>query len=182
MTKSDAPSTGSATKRTRTIRAQVAQGAVQRVTSFYAASIASILGEVYQNARRSGARHVRVDIDAVKMTATVTDDGKGIRNPEAVLSFGRSDWEGPVEDEHPAGMGLYSLSRRGATITSRTATPAGGWRAELRPEHFRGEAPATVEPLGPGPAPSGPPSPSRSPRRTTPRRPPTNRRRTCRST
>ena len=149
MTKSDAASTCSAHKRRRTVRARVAQGAVQRVTSFYDASIASILGEVYQNARRSGASQVRVDIDPVKMTATVTDDGKGIRNPEAVLSFGRSDWEGPVEDEHPAGMGLYSLSRRGATITSRTATPDGGWRAELRPEHFRGEAPATVEPLGP---------------------------------
>ena len=149
MTKSDAASTGSAHKRTRTVRARVAQGAVQRVTSFYDASIASILGEIYQNARRSSASHVRVDIDPVKMTATVTDDGKGIRNPEAVLSFGRSDWDGTVEDEHPAGMGLYSLSRRGATISSRTATPDGGWRAELRPEHFRGEAPATVEPLGP---------------------------------
>ena len=156
MTKTDTRTTTSpgtdtraAGKRTRTVRAQVAQGAVQRVTSFYDASIASVLGEVYQNARRSGASQVRVDIDPVKMTATVTDDGKGIRNPEAVLSFGRSDWQEPVEDEHPAGMGLYSLSRRGATITSLTATPDGGWRAELRPEHFRGEAPATVEPLGP---------------------------------
>ena len=148
-TTSPGTNTDAVRRRTRTIHARVAQGAVQRVTSFYDASIASILGEIYQNARRSGASHVRVDIDPVKMTATVTDDGKGIRNPEDVLSFGRSDWDGTVEDEHPAGMGLYSLSRRSATITSRTATPDGGWRAELRPEHFRGEAPATVEPLGP---------------------------------
>ena len=152
MTNTDSPGAaagGAAKRRTRTIRARIAQGAVQRVTSFYNASIGAILGEMYQNARRSGATDVRVDIDRGTMTVTVSDNGNGIGNPEAVLSFGQSDWSEAIADEHPAGMGLYSLSRRGATITSRTAALDGSWRVHLQPEHFRGEAPATIEPFEP---------------------------------
>ena len=130
----------------RTIRAEITGRAIRQVTSFYDASIGSIFGEIYQNARRAGATQVRVDIDRNKETVTVTDDGVGIESPEAVLSFGRSDWDGHG-DEHPAGMGLFSLSRRGAEISSRTRGTDTAWRAVLKPEHFRGDETAVVESL-----------------------------------
>lgn len=130
----------------RTIRAEIAERAIRQVTSFYDATIGSIFSEIYQNARRAGATQVRVDIDRDKQTVTVTDDGVGIASPEAVLSFGRSDWD-RHGDEHPAGMGLYSLSRRGAHISSRTRGACAAWQAFLEPKHFRGDEAAVVESL-----------------------------------
>ena len=78
----------------------------------------------------------------------MTDDGGGIESPETMLSFGRSGWDGH-DDEHPAGMGLYSLSRRGADISSRTRSTATAWRAVFEPKHFRGDETAVVESLDP---------------------------------
>ena len=130
----------------RTIRAEIAERAIRQVTSFYDATIGSIFSEIYQNARRAGATQVRVDIDRDQQTVTVTDDGVGIASPEAVLSFGRSDWDGHG-DEHPAGMGLYSLSRRGAHISSRTRGGCAAWQTFLEPKHFRGDEAAVVENL-----------------------------------
>ena len=147
MTETSSPTRTSDPQR-RTIRAEIAGHAISRVTSFYDASISSIFGEIYQNAHRAGATRVRVDIDRKTETVTVTDDGAGIASPDTVLSFGRSDWDGH-DDEHPAGMGLFSLSRRGADIRSRTRGTGAGWRAILEPKHFRGDETAVVENLGP---------------------------------
>ena len=126
----------------RSIRARIDDNAIQRVTRFFNASLESILGELYQNARRAGATeiHVRTTDGQVE----VTDNGRGIADPSVVLAFGRSEWEGH-DAEDPAGMGCYSLARHTATITSRTAEQARAWRTTLRPETYRGEEPATVQ-------------------------------------
>ena len=82
----------------------------------------------------------------------MTDDGRGIADPQTLLSFGKSGWSQDVcSSEDPAGMGFFSLARRNASVESR---PAGGdaWRIDLEPEHFRGGRPAQVHPGADAPA------------------------------
>ncbi len=135
------------------IRARVHDGAIGRVTRMYAATLADIFAELLQNARRAGARRVRVAVAGpapeCPLTVTVADDGAGISDPAVLLSFGENGWsEDLVRREDAAGMGMLSLARRGCTVSSRTRAPDGGtvpgWRVVLDPEHFPGEAPAHV--------------------------------------
>ena len=61
--------------------------------------------------------------------------------------------------EDAAGMGMLSLARRGCTVSSRPRNTDGsapsGWRVELAPEHFLGEAEAEVHPDDGAPWPQG---------------------------
>ena len=146
---------------TTPIRARVHEGAIRRVTRMYAAGLADAFVEAFQNSRRSGATRVRVTVggpETVPLTVTVADDGAGIADPAVLLSFGENGWnEDLVRREDAAGMGMLSLARRGCTVSSRTPSdePAPGWRVELAPEHFIGEADAQVHPDDAAPWPHG---------------------------
>ena len=89
----------------------------------------------------------------------ITDNGCGITDPQAILSFGRSCWEGAAETEHCAGMGMYALAQTKSSIWSRGRQGDGklgaGWRVDLEPAHFRGEATAPVIPDERAPKPHG---------------------------
>ena len=130
----------------RSIRATVHQDAISRVPGFFNATTREVLNELLQNSRRAGA--ARIDITSGNGVMTVTDDGQGIPDPAVVLAFGQSGWEdGTVMNEHPAGMGFYSLARR-ESVTVRSGPGDGtGWRVQLAPEHFVGEMEAPVEEL-----------------------------------
>ena len=143
------------------IRARVHDGAIRRVTRMYAAGLADIFAETFQNSRRAGATRVRVTVggpEAGPLTVTVADDGAGIANACVLLSFGENGWsEDLVRREDAAGMGMLSLARRGCTVSSRTPNddPTPGWRVELLPEHFLGEAEAAVQSDDAAPWPHG---------------------------
>ena len=150
-----------------TIRARVHEGALKRVTRFFASTLTDAFIETLQNARRSGATGVRVTVGThagqpaeTPLTVTVTDDGAGIADPAVLLSFGENGWTGDiVAREDAAGMGVLSLAQRGCRIASRTRTPDGhaghGWSVDLAPEHFTGRADAQVRRDDSGPYPSG---------------------------
>ena len=128
------------------IRARIHEGALHRVTRMYTARLADVFTEALQNSRRAGATHLIVAIEeaAGAQAVTITDDGAGIADPAVLLSFGENGWsEELVRREDAAGMGFLSLARRGCTVASRTPSGA-GWRVELTPAHFRGEAEAEV--------------------------------------
>lgn len=129
----------------RTIRAAIHPEAIAKVSSFFNARTSQILNELLQNSRRAGATQVSLDVDHANIT--VSDNGRGIADPQALLSFGLSQWDySTARSEHPAGMGLYSLARKDrVTIISKTAD-APAWRVELTPAHFLGEAEAEVIP------------------------------------
>ncbi len=139
-----------------TIRARVHDGAIDRVTRFFDAGIAGAFVELIQNSRRSAATRVDVVTEAVNegeasagIRVTVTDDGDGIADPAVLLSFGESGWdEDTAQREDPAGMGVYALSKRGCTISSRPRGPAldlaPGWRVSLTPNCFLGKEDADV--------------------------------------
>ena len=138
------------------IRARVHDGAIDRVTRFFNATLADAFAELIQNARRAGATRLQVVTEAVPeaeasggIRVTVTDDGNGIANPAVLLSFGESGWdEDTARREDPAGIGVYALSRRGCTVSSRVRGPlldlAPGWRVALTPDCFLGKEEAAV--------------------------------------
>ena len=147
---------------TATIRARIHDSAIKRVTRTFAAGLPDIFTETLQNSRRAGATRVRVAVSGSdgNITVTVTDDGAGIVDPAVLLSFGENGWsEDLVRREDAAGMGMLSLARRGCTVSSRPRAPsddpAPGWRVELLPAHFLGEAEADVHPADGAPWPHG---------------------------
>ena len=159
---------------TRMIRARIHETAVKRVTRIYAATLADIFAETLQNSRRAGATHVHISVSApargpaddnpdtgdTPLTVTVSDDGAGIADPAVLLSFGENGWDDAlVRREDAAGFGFASLARRNCTVSSRPRSPDGemalGWRVELAPEHFLGEADAEVHAHDEAPYPWG---------------------------
>ena len=139
-----------------TIRARVHEGAIDRVTRFFDAGLAQAFTELIQNSRRSGATRIAVVTEALPETdasaairVTVGDDGDGIADPAVLLSFGESGWDrDTAQREDPAGMGVYALSKRGCTISSRARGPlldlAPGWNVALTPDCFLGKEEAAV--------------------------------------
>ena len=153
----------------RTIRARIHESAVKRVTRIYAATLADIFTETLQNSRRADAARVHIavsrsvgapDAGEPYFTVTVADDGAGIADPAVLLSFGENGWDDSlVRREDAAGFGFASLARRNCAVSSRPRSPDGGimpgWRVELVPEHFLGEAEAEVQALDEAPCPHG---------------------------
>ena len=154
----------------RTIRARIHESAVKRVTRIYAATLSEILVEALQNSRRAGATRVCIAVsrparhdtetDESQHVVTVSDDGSGIADPAVLLSFGENGWdETLVRREDAAGFGFASLARRDCAVSSRPRSPDGnippGWRVELKPEHFLGEADAEVHADETAPFPHG---------------------------
>ena len=128
----------------QTIRARIADEAIAKVMQFFDGTLAQALHEILQNARRSSATSVAITHDRADGRVTVSDDGRGIGDPAALLAFGRSDWPKDLRGaEHPAGMGIFSLARRSPRIRSRVAGRA-GWSVQLGEDHFVGRADAAV--------------------------------------
>lgn len=128
------------------IQATIHQDAISRVPDFFNATLPDILNELLQNSRRSGATKVEITVDQNRVT--VSDDGRGIEDPQSLLSFGQSNWEeGLTQSENPAGMGIYSLARAGE-VAIRSRTPHGvAWEVNLETSHFTGKETAQVIPL-----------------------------------
>ena len=134
------------------IRARVHDGAIDRVTRFFNASASDAFVELIQNTRRSGATRLDVATEAIPadgIRVTVSDDGDGIADPAVLLSFGESGWDAETaEREDPAGIGVYALSKRGCSVSSRPRTAIGehapGWRVVLTPDCFLGKNTAAV--------------------------------------
>ena len=150
------------------IRARIHDNALKRVTRIYASTLADVLTETLQNSRRGGATGVRISVGTLtgqpggetRFTVTIADDGTGIADPAVLLSFGENGWSDDlVRREDAAGFGFASLSRRGCTVASRPRSPDGhtlpGWRVDLAPEHFLGEAEAGVHADDSAPFPHG---------------------------
>ena len=87
---------------------------------------------------------------------TVTDNGHGILDPEALLTYGLSAWRNKTA-ERPTGMGLFSLANDIVVIKTRDGTRAAGkpWSTTLTPQHFRGQAQATRTDCPDAPRPHG---------------------------
>ena len=132
------------TSKQQSIRARIADEAIAKVMQFFDDTLVQTLHEILQNARRSGATSVAITHGRPDGRITVSDDGRGIGDPAALLAFGRSGWPQDLRGtEHPAGMGIFSLARRSPRIRSRFAGSA-AWCVQLDEDHFVGREPAAV--------------------------------------
>ncbi|KQP23355.1 ATP-binding protein [Pseudorhodoferax sp. Leaf267] len=76
----------------------------------------TLVTELLQNARRAGARHIEVVYDHENLRLVVQDDGCGLQDFQALLTFHRSGWDHhTLVEEHPFGVGftqcLYAATR-----------------------------------------------------------------------
>lgn len=134
-----------------TIRAVVDPQAITRVTRLFNGTLADVLNELLQNARRAGATRVDVEMhhDGEQTTLIVRDDGRGIDDPTALLALGRSGWSaGIAASEDPAGMGVFSLAGRHVEVRSRAHGTPTGWRVVIRAHAWECGTPLPVEPCG----------------------------------
>lgn len=132
-----------------TIRAVVDPQAITRVTRLFNGTLADVLNELNQNARRAGATRVEVEThrDGEHTTLIVRDDGRGIADPAALLALGRSGWDEDISaSEDPAGMGMFSLAGRHVEIRSRASDAATGWRVTIPAHAWECGMPLPVEP------------------------------------
>ena len=136
------------------IRARVHDGAIDRVTRFFNATLADAFVELIQNARRAGATRIQVLTDtfpeaegSVSIRVTVTDDGNGIANPAVLLSFGESGWdEDTARREDPAGIGVYRRPSGGR----HSGGAYGPWQISGRPWPQPSRIPSTCSGHGTG--------------------------------
>ena len=127
-----------------TIRARTARDATSSVVRLYERTLPQIVAELLQNARRAGATRIRVEIEPGR--CRVTDDGRGIADPQVLLSYGSSAWDEDVVRERPAGLGFSALAGRGCTVGSKT-TEGARWQATISPAAFAGECEVPIEPV-----------------------------------
>ena len=76
----------------------------------------TLVSALLQNARRAGARLIRIDQDPQAQILTVQDDGHGLDDFQKLLSFHESGWDADTcTQERPFGVGfskcLYAASR-----------------------------------------------------------------------
>lgn len=76
----------------------------------------TLISELLQNARRSGAAKIEIRYGATSKVLHVTDDGCGIDDFQKLLSFNESGWDASTcAEERPFGVGfskcLYAASR-----------------------------------------------------------------------
>ena len=130
-----------------TIRARVSPAAIDKVTRIFNGTLGDILGELFQNARRAGATRIVVDSYASEgeRMIRIADDGKGVADPQTLLSLGQSEWSEETKlPEDPAGMGFFALAGRRAQVASRAA--ATGFVLDIPAMAWTGTADIAVEP------------------------------------
>jgi hypothetical protein len=131
-----------------TIRTSVSQAAITKVTRLFNGSVADVLNELLQNARRADA--TRIDIETLDLaghpTLIVRDTGKGIDDPAALLALGYSGWDGEIaRREDPAGMGMFSLAGNRVEVRSFSRTVGRGWRVVIPAHGWDSSEPLSLE-------------------------------------
>ena len=121
------------------VRATTDPNAVRAASQLLRGSGDAVLMELLQNARRSGATNIKVEVDTNGVG--VTDNGHGINDPSVLLAFGTSGWRLTTHGERPAGIGLFSVAAHGCFITSLDQKTGTRWNARLDKAHFRGDRP-----------------------------------------
>ena len=116
---------------------------IKQAPALFNASFNDILTELLQNSRRAGAKTVKITIEKRDEIdwMIVQDDGIGLFAHGVQITMGASHWQESIqENEHSAGMGLFSLANRGCSIDANQK------HIELEPEHFTGSQPVEVSP------------------------------------
>ncbi|MFA6175042.1 MAG: ATP-binding protein [Phycisphaerae bacterium] len=102
----------------QTICAKVSLRLLTKADRLFTGTIEGRIIELLQNARRAKATEVR--ITNKDDFVSIEDNGCGVDDFQKLLDLGGSGWDEKLEaGEDPAGVGLFSLTPREVTITSR---------------------------------------------------------------
>ena len=104
-------------EQTQTICAKVNPRLLTKADRLFTGTAEGRIIEILQNARRAGAKEVRISNKDGHVT--IEDNGSGIEDFQKLLDLGGSGWDEKLEaGEDPAGVGLFSLAPKEVTITS----------------------------------------------------------------
>ncbi|PZU06037.1 ATP-binding protein [Sphingomonas sp.] len=134
-----------------TIRPAVGQTLISKVSRLYNGTVADVLHELFQNARRAGAKGIHVAVYNLPEgpALSVYDDGRGINDPVKLLTLGDSGWNADILDrEDPAGMGVFSLAGRDVRVRSWSPDAGRGWAIHIPADGWEGAVPLAIEPCG----------------------------------
>lgn len=101
------------------IQGRVDAGLLSKADRLFPNDNEGIFVELLQNARRAGAKTVRITIEEVeghsdKSQVSIHDDGCGVQDFQGLVTLGKTGWDQDTKaTEDPAGMGFYSLSLSG---------------------------------------------------------------------
>ena len=112
----------------RIVKPSIAERFIHEVPRFFGGWLAT-LREVFQNAHRAGATEVQVTLDATQTILTITDNGRGCPDVEALMCIGRSDWD-ETQVVEAAGMGFISVLN--GKLIERVIARSADWRAEWK--------------------------------------------------
>lgn len=131
------------------IATAVAPETITKVTRLFNNTAYDVVCELFQNARRAGAKDIAVTIiDAGDASyLQVVDDGHGIADPASMVTLGRSGWSDDTRRaEDPAGMGVFSLAGRDVIIRSYSQPDRQGWMAHIPALAWATSRPIAISP------------------------------------
>lgn len=123
----------------------VADDAVSKVSRLFNATLDDIFAELFQNARRAGAKQIsvsQIDYPNIGPVICLIDNGPGLNDPRALFTLGQSAWDNDVQSlEDAAGMGFFSLAGRRVRIIARKQGTSQSWMIDAEPDSFGGAVP-----------------------------------------
>jgi hypothetical protein len=132
-----------------TIRPEVGQSLITKVSRLFNGTLSDVLLELFQNARRAGACaiHVAVRNLPAGTALSIYDDGLGIDDPATLLRLGSSGWAQDIQiREDPAGMGIFSLAGQDVYVRSWARRSGRGWAVHIPANGWEGAMPLAIEP------------------------------------
>lgn len=130
-----------------TIATSVAPETITKVGRLFNGSVADVLSELLQNARRAGASRIAITTagEAGDRLLHIVDDGCGISDPASIVTLGRSGWDQETRvREDPAGMGVFSLAGRDVIIRSWSQPEHQGWMAHIPASAWQSSRPIAI--------------------------------------
>src|SRR3546814_7507583 len=110
----------------REIRPTVGDELITKVSRLFNGTIADVLNELFQNARRAGAGRIEVRVSEHEGSSvlTIADDGRGIDDPASYVTLGRSGWNDAIaRREDTAGMGVFRDRKSTRLNSSHSCAP-----------------------------------------------------------
>ena len=118
----------------QTVTPRVSSALFREIPRFFGGFPAA-LQEFLQNSLRAGATEIDFHVDGQRLT--VTDNGRGLDDPQIILTAAESGWGSEIVE--PAGLG--ALSALNPEFATRVTYRSRAWQFSLTPEAFaRGES------------------------------------------
>ncbi|ASN83151.1 ATP-binding protein (plasmid) [Deinococcus ficus] len=118
---------------------RLSSGLLRQLPTRFFGGLPATIQELLQNALRAGATTVEFTLE--RHVLRVRDDGRGLHDPQLLMTAGESGWDENVIN--PAGLGALSVLN--PDFASHVRYTSGSWAVELTPEDFASGRPLPVQ-------------------------------------